>query len=378
MVPWPEIDDLILDPGNPLLSARTYVAQHHTVDDVPALVHHGGLFYAYDGHAYEDLEDAAIRARLYAFLDDAQRWTEPRGDTAPKRVAFKPTKQKIENIIDALKALCYSKLPAPCWLTEADNVLPLDPFDLVACSNGAALPTRHLLPPSPRFFSVNGLPFAFAPDAPAPARWRAFLEQLWPNDEDAKATLQDWFGYLLTPRTSQQKILMLVGPKRWARAPSAAWSGDCSAIAMSAARRSPIWPSSFGLATLVGKSAAIIADARLSNRADASIVTERLLSISGEDTISVPRKYLPDLTCTLPTRFMLMTNELPRIEDQSGALASRFLLLTLRKSFFGHEDHDLFDRFVPELPGILNWALDGAARLAARRRFVQPPCPPPN
>jgi putative DNA primase/helicase len=67
-----------------------------------------------------------------------------------------------------------------------------------------------------------------------------------------------------------------------------------------------------------------------------------------------------------------MTNELPRLEDASGALASRFVVLRLTQSFYGREDHGLLDCFVPELPGILNWALDGWDRLHARGRFLQP------
>src|SRR5260370_40823834 len=128
----------------------------------------------------------------------------------------------------------------------------------------------------------------------------------------------------------------------------------------------------FGLSSLVGKSVAIIADARISGRSDTALLTERLLSISGEDTLSIPRKFLPHWTGKLATRFLLMTNELPRIEDASGALASRFLVLTLHEAFYGREDHALFDRFQLELPGILNWALEGWDRLYARARFVQP------
>ena len=33
----------------------------------------------------------------------------------------------------------------------------------------------------------------------------------------ASPCLQEWFGYLLTPDTRQQKILMMVGPKRSGR-----------------------------------------------------------------------------------------------------------------------------------------------------------------
>jgi putative DNA primase/helicase len=69
---------------------------------------------------------------------------------------------------------------------------------------------------------------------------------------------------------------------------------------------------------------------------------------------------------------MIMSNELPRIADASGALASRFIVLTLKRSFYGTEDLGLTDRLLRELPGILNWAIEGWRRLQDRGFFVQP------
>ena len=99
------------------------------------------------------------------------------------------------------------------------------------------------------------------------------------------------------------------------------------------------------------------------------MVVEELLSISGEDAKTISRKYLPDWTGMLKTRFLLLTNELPSIEDESGALASRFIVLALKNSFYGREDPRLFDRLEPELSGILTWALDGWDRLDSRGYF---------
>jgi putative DNA primase/helicase len=59
-------------------------------------------------------------------------------------------------------------------------------------------------------------------------------------------------------------------------------------------------------------------DARLGSRADNMIAVERLLSISGEDTITIDRKYRDPWTGRLPARFMILTNELPRFSDSSG------------------------------------------------------------
>jgi putative DNA primase/helicase len=117
---------------------------------------------------------------------------------------------------------------------------------------------------------------------------------------------------------------------------------------------------------------ATISDARISGHTDTAAVAETLLSISGEDTQTVERKFLPYWTGKLVTRFLVLTNELPRITDASGALAKRFIVLTLKESFYGREDLALFDKLMPELPGILNWALEGRDRLYTRGYFVQP------
>ena len=69
---------------------------------------------------------------------------------------------------------------------------------------------------------------------------------------------------------------------------------------------------------------------------------------------------------------MVLTNEIPRFTDSSGALASRFVILVLTRSFYGQEDPGLTDELLTERPGILNWALDGLDRLRPRGRFEQP------
>jgi len=128
----------------------------------------------------------------------------------------------------------------------------------------------------------------------------------------------------------------------------------------------------FGLQCLLNKPVAVISDARISSRPDTAVVVERILSITGEDALTVDRKYKTPLTVALPTRFVILTNELPRLPDSSGAFASRFLVLRLTKSFYGKEDPNLTKKLLTELPGILLWALRGLQDLRANGRFVQP------
>lgn len=366
---WLGRDELILNPGDPLRVARIHVERFHTIDGFAAVRHQAGVFYVYraDASAYHDREQDAVRADLYRFLEPAKT-ANKNGELS----AFQPTKAKVENVLDALRAVANlpKSMAAPCWL---ENSPGLNPVEMLAFTNGLLhVPTRTLLPPTPTFFTLNGLEFAYNAEAPPPMRWLTFLRELWPDDDESIAALQEWIGYLLTPDTRFQKIGMLVGPKRSGKGTIARilrrLLGERNVCGPTLANMSE----QHGLAVLIGKTAAIIADARITGRTDTGVITERLLSISGEDPLSVPRKYLPDWDGRLFVRFFLLTNELPRIEDSSGALASRFLLLQLTQSFYGREDHALLERLSPELPGILNWALEGRDRLYQRGHFVTP------
>ena len=119
---------------------------------------------------------------------------------------------------------------------------------------------------------------------------------------------------------------------------------------------------------------ALVSDARLGQKSDHAAIAERLLSISGEGSTGdrIDRKFLSAWTGRLPTRFLIFTNELPRLADASGALANRFIVLTMQNSFLGNEDPGLTSRLLRELPGILNWAREGYLRLQERGYFVQP------
>jgi hypothetical protein len=71
-------------------------------------------------------------------------------------------------------------------------------------------------------------------------------------------------------------------------------------------------------------------------------------------------------------RFLMMSNDTPTFSDRSGALGGRMIYLKFDQSFYGREDVSLTDKLLHELPGILNWALDGLERLDGRGRFTEP------
>jgi putative DNA primase/helicase len=364
----PQVDPLTpapqLSAGAPLATARELIRRRYTAGGLRTIHHRGGVFYCWTGTHYPVADDATIRAKVYNFLDGATKWDEDKKTDVP----FQPTRNKVHDVIDALKAAANldSATTAPAWL---DDTADIPPSEIIACTNGLLhLPTRALVKHSPAFFTYNALDFAYDPDALDPVEWLRFLDTLWPEDRASIETLQEMFGYLLTGDTRQQKVFLLVGPKRSGK-------GTIARIMTALLGRDNICGptgQNFGLAPLIGKQAAIIADARLGARADQVAVAERLLSISGEDSITIDRKFLAAWTGRLSARFVILTNELPRLTDASGALASRFIVLTLAQSFYGREDHTLAARLLSELPGILNWSIEGWERLQARGRFQQP------
>jgi putative DNA primase/helicase len=261
----------------------------------------------------------------------------------------------------------------PDW-THVHHELRRPADEIIVCSNGLLhLPTLTMMPHSPAFFSHNALDFCFDRDAPEPRQWLAFLDQLWPDDDEAVETLRELFGYCSTSDTRQQKLFLIVGPKRSGKGTIARVLTRLVGVDNTVAPTLAGLGTNFGLAPLIGKRVAIISDARLAGRADQHAIAERLLSISGEDAITVDRKFREPWTGRLQTRFLILSNELPRLADASGVLAARFIVLVLTHSFYGREDHRLSDRLLTELPGILNWSIAGLSWIRVPQRFSFPP-----
>lgn len=303
---------------------------------------------------YQTMPIDLIRSQLYSFLEKNH---------------VMPRSRVVSDVVDALRAVCFLDLrDVPAWLDENSHGAAREylPF-----TNGILhLPDRKFSPPSPNFFSLSALPVCYDPEAPAPAAWLDFLEETM--DFENGAALQEWFGLLLTSRTEFQKAVLLVGPKRSGK-------GTIARILTALlGSRNVTHPTlaglagPFGISCLIGKTAAILSDVRLSVRIDAENLAELVLRVTGEDHLTISRKFQSDWSGRLSTRFMLMSNEVPHLLDASGALASRFVVLETKQSFLGRENLDLTDNLLSEVSGILNWALEGLARLIDRRAFLQP------
>jgi putative DNA primase/helicase len=344
---------LLPPPSMPMDVARVFVKRACLTDGLLTLHHWRGGWWVWRTSCWVEAEDRAVRSLLY-------RFTEKAVYTAGKDVVpWGPNRRKIGDLIEALAAICIlsADRDQPSWLDDQSTGI------VVSVANGLLdVEGQRLLPHTPQFFNQTSVPFAYQPDAPEPARWLKFLNDLWPGEPNAIKLLGEWFGYVISGRLDLQKIFLNVGPTRGGK-------GVIARILTALIGRPNVagptlnsLGGEFGLAPLIGKPLAVISDARFAGR-DSSPVIERLLSISGEDALTVNRKYKDQWTGKLPCRLHIISNELPKLGDASTAVVWRILLLLTTRSWLGKEDHDLEPALQAEMTGILNWSLDGLARL---------------
>lgn len=356
-------DPPLLHPDNPMESARELLRRRFSLRQELLLIRTSGDFYMHSGPAYVVLSPDGMSTLVWHFLDRAQKRTR-RGIES-----FSPRPQHVKAVIEALGAVVHREAAdAPCWLNDREGP---DPHNIVSMANGLLdVSTRELIPHTPTFFNLNTLPFEWDPTAKAP-NWEAFLRSIWPDDSEAIQCLQEIFGYVLTADTRQQKIFVIIGPKRSGKGTLGRVLVKLLGEANVASPTMTSLTEQFGLQQLIGKQLALISDARAPGR-DQQTIVERLLTISGEDSVSVNRKQQPHWQGRLNSRVILMSNELVSLGDASNALVGRMVLLKMTQSFYGQEDIGLGERLLHELPGIFVWALEGLSRLHERGRFKVP------
>ncbi len=365
-----------------------------------------GEWVRWNGSAYRSVLEKEIRASIGEVtkaefdqlnLAEIEAWkrqgeTNSMGKPCPKPIAKKVTEPLKTNVLGNLGTLTLVSTEGtpgqPAWIDgpgpwPAAEVLPTRNA-LVHLPGVIAGQPGAIVPPTPRFFSPFALDYDFDLEAPPPVNWLTFLGarplgghsrvklQIWPDDPESIAALQEWMGLQLLPDTSFQKVMAFIGPRRSGKGTIARIMRTLVGPPNVAGPTLSGLATHFGLQPLIGKHTAIIDDAHLSGRTDAAIIVERLLSISGEGALTIDRKNQVAWTGRLPTRFTIISNELPRLSDAAGALPGRLIFLKFTQSFYGKEDRGLTDLLATELPGILLWAIEGWERLRDRGHFIQP------
>jgi putative DNA primase/helicase len=363
------------DAGDPMEVARHI--QDEWVNEADGSV---GVMYCnedtwlHNGAHWEMAMDGWFRSRLYHRMDNEytlKLLTD--GDTGQqvwKPVRWAPAPAKIGALMESVRTInVRHDLPDPnTWQGPPE-------FDTkhVAMANGIFdIERKEMREHTPRYFNTWSLPFEYDADAKCP-QWIEFLEDVFEGDPDSIRTLRQFMGYFISGRYDLEKILALIGPSRSGKGTIAdmidALMGPSSVEAFTLKHLS----GEFGLQNLVGKSVMIAADSRSAMKAeDMQTAIERLLSLSANDKLVINRKNKKPLTMRLGIRPIIMSNELPAFMDSSNAINQRMVMLKMRKSFIGREDHTLKARLMKEVQGVFNWALGGLDDLNETGKLLQP------
>ena len=331
-----------------------------------------GQWYAYDAGVYRVLDEDSLNASLYILEGTYFEETKKNGDVVRRNIV--PDINLNRKVVDAMKALPGVMLEPDvdphCWIRHGACGHPAADL-LVMKSNTLHLPSRTTQPHTPEFFSLTKMDFDFDRDADAEDLVKFLISSL-PGDRGIKSALllAEFFGYVLTPQCTRQKMLWLLGQRRSGK------GTILRIIARLVGERNCTHPQlsefgeKFALQPWEDKRLAIFADAE-DARLDVGKVRERLKKITGFDPVQIERKGIAQVDARLHVKIVLAANEPPRLSDAAGALASRILSIDFPVSFAGCEDHGLEERLVQNLPGILNWALDGLDRLNTQGDFTK-------
>lgn len=231
--------------------------------------------------------------------------------------------------------------------------------------NGLLNPiTREFKPHTPDIFSIVRIPIKYDPKAECPL----WIEKLSGKvSEETFKTVQEFFGYCYLPGQIYEKGFLLYGPKRTMKSTTLyvleQLLGKENYVSFSLQNLSN---DPFVMAYLFGKLANICADIT----SQALRETGPFLKITGGDPISAGKKNQHPITFYPDTKLIFSCNVIPATYNKNPAFYRRWIPLNFDKQTPKAEvDPKLKEKLKAELPGILNWALDGLKRLEENKGF---------
>jgi P4 family phage/plasmid primase-like protien len=377
-------------PDDPHVLARHCIRALGRHADGPTLRRWSGSWWSWDGSRYVCVPDEEVHAQVngclkkeFTCLNAARRAVrkKPRKGKHNKPRLLRVTRNTVDNVLAALMTLDGVLVP-PSRVNLLSWVGPESgkaSGRYVAVANGllnvdAVLrrAPRVLRRHTPNWFSPACLPYAYDAKATCP-RWQRFLARNLEGDAERIALLQEWVGYCVVYDNTLQKFLMMVG--EGSNGKSVVCAVLTALLGEDNISNVPLedFGQRFALTQTLGKLLNIASEMdQLNNVAEA-----RLKGFTSGDRMMFDRKGIAPVEAVPTARVVLCTNNLPKFKDRSEGIWRRLLLLPFRVEIPDGEkvrgmDTVAFWQDAGELPGILNWALEGLRRLLQSGRFTEP------
>ena len=208
---------------------------------------------------------------------------------------------------------------------------------------------------------------SFDPLAKAP-RWEQFLYEVFAEDKELIAWLQRAVGYSLTGDTSEQKIFLCYG--NGANGKSVFldvlshllgdYSGNCSFSTFDANKKNE---ATNDLAALKGKRLVTV----IETDEDKRLAEARVKAVTGQDNVSARFLYGEFFSYKPSFKIWMAMNHKPLIRGTDKGIWRRILLIPFTQNFINKADPYLVSKLIEELPGILNWGLEGLKEWKEKR-----------
>jgi P4 family phage/plasmid primase-like protien len=345
-------------------------------DGVPTLVSYQGDWYRFGG-LWRKVPDVEVRGLIMDFIAFHDQTLANKSHCDNVVANLKTQNQCLIESHHSLPFWLDKRCEAPGWIATQSGLIEVRPLSEAArLGKMPPEPTPDGLwrPLSPRLLTPWTLPYAFDPKAGCP-RWRKFVEEVQPSPEGQRF-LQVMFGLTLVPDTSFEVFFHFFGP---------AGTGKSTALRV--------------LEELVGsENTCVVPLEKFAEKFSTVLLTEKLVNISNEmpshldshtlagiegrlrsaasgNTIDTERKFKEPGKARVTARSFFATNALPLIQDKTSAFWDRWRIVPFDVCFRDSDkrDRDLSKTLASELPGILNWALEGLGILLSQSHFPEHP-----
>jgi putative DNA primase/helicase len=377
----PELGPAILDPSTPFSNAKVFAKRCCRQGKEQVVWFAEKEFWRWNGKNYEPEFAAKMRGRVYNFLESAKKTVK--GQTVP----FDPGPRHVNDLLDGLQSGLALSAITPAWLPDGKPAT-----DCTAFANGIVnVKTGVCWPATSKFWSHGALDFDWNPEAEAP-RWKEFLMEIFPLDPmvapgednfdiESAEFVEEFLGYCMTDDVDLQKAAMFIGLERCGKGTINRVARQLVGLSAHVGLDINTWlRGEKALQVLLGKRVGTFADVVLkpgkqfgSNYDPGGLPHESigwLLSLTGEDPVTIPRLYETAWQGILPIKLTLSANMPLNLNHR--VLPSRFINLHFPNSFLGKEDTLLGKKLAAELSGIAARAAAAYRKTRKRGGFIQP------
>ena len=208
----------------------------------------------------------------------------------------------------------------------------------------------------------------FDPDAKCPA-WIEFLRSSMEGYD--RFVLQEWFGYCLVEDNSLHKFISMKGDEVSRDVVKRALIllvGESRCLSTS----TPRLTSAFAMHSIMSMRVVFLDDTRRLWRSPLreNPLIDNVVSIIDGKEISIDRKWLEPISCKIGAKFVMDDSDRKKHEHhivRSDEFTERVISVRMERTSI--DEAEAISRIRLELPGLLNWAIEGHRRLMSDGAF---------